>query len=262
MTNFLDLEARLGGEFLHPGGCVVTEVLLEQLSLPPGGLALELGCGTGSTAAWVASKLHANVVALDRSPTMLAATQARLKKECLSESIHLVRADASWPLPFPDASFDAVYAESVIALLEAEPAIGECARVLRPGGRLALIERIWKPNVSPALVGEINLVSRRLFGIPAATSEPYSREDWLQLLHQAGLTDVRARPIETLLPARCPSFHLRRRLSRGRRYLRHPQMLYRSLWFKVMIRRYAALWSHLESYLFLAQRREARDDCS
>lgn len=43
MTGFLDLEAYLGGEFLHPGGPAATEILLSRLDLQPDELALELG---------------------------------------------------------------------------------------------------------------------------------------------------------------------------------------------------------------------------
>ena len=254
--NFLDLEAYLGGEFLHPGGQTVTQILLKELHLPPGSLALELGCGTGATASVMARQFGTRVIGLDQSPAMLNAAQTRRRKERLCEFVQCVQADAARTLPFPDAVFDAVYAESVIALLDVEPVIAECVRVLQPGGRLALIERIWKPHLPQALVDEINAASRRAFGIPAGSSQPFDRADWVQLLQQVGLVEIRALPVDALLPPQRPGFHLRRRLSRGRRYLARPEILWHSLWFKVMIRRHKELWSHMESYLFLAQKRE------
>ena len=250
MPDFLALEAYLGGDFLHPGGRTATEALLKRLDLPPGARVLELGCGTGATACLMAREKRVQVVALELSPVMLMAAQAR------SGSVFLVRADVSRRLPFPTAVFDAVYAESVVALLEPTPVIREAVRVLRPGGQLALIERVWKPGVPQALVEEVNAVSTRVFGIPAATRQPLDRDGWLALLRQAGLVEVQAVAVDTLLAAQRPEVRLRQRLVRARRYLARPQTVWQSLWFKVMVRRYAALWSHLESYLFLAWKAE------
>src|SRR5262245_11698337 len=117
MTEFLELEAYLGGEFLHPGARATTEALLPMLGLQSGGWALELGCGTGATAVLVARTLGTRVTVLDRSFAMLRAAHNRLRKERLLGEVDLLRADAGQPWPFREAVFDAVYAESAVALL-------------------------------------------------------------------------------------------------------------------------------------------------
>src|SRR5262245_45879367 len=126
MRGFLELEAYLGGEFLHPGARATTEALLQMLGLKPGGSALELGCGTGATAVLVTRTLRARVTMLDRSLAMLAAAHKRLRKEQILEKVDLIRLDACQPWPFREVVFDAVYAESAVALLEVESIIGEC----------------------------------------------------------------------------------------------------------------------------------------
>jgi SAM-dependent methyltransferase len=248
VTSFLDLEARLDGTFLHPGGRVLTGVLLSELDLAPGQMALEIGCGTGVTAAIVARATGATVVALERSPLML-----RRAQEKATDGVHLVQADARCPLPFHDACFDALYVESVMALLDIAVVLHECARVLRPGGRLALNERIWKPGLTRKDVAIVNDASRQAFGIPAATSEPLDRDGWLMALEVAGFLESRAIPVDTLLPPQTPRASLRQRVARGSRYLVHPSSIVQSVRFKRQMRR-SSLWTSLESYLFLARK--------
>ncbi len=68
-----------------------------------------------------------------------AETRAQAAED--GERITLVRGNGERGLPFRDASFDLVYAESVIGLLDIEQVIPECARIIRPSGRLDPNER-------------------------------------------------------------------------------------------------------------------------
>ncbi len=253
MTRYLDLEADLDGVFLHPGGPELTAVLLDRLGAAPGRRWLEVGCGVGATTALAAGR-GVHVVALDRSPPMLAAARRRLASQGVLNGAHLLRADAACPLPFPDAVFDAVYAESVVALLPVGAVLAECARVLRPGGRLCLTERIWKPGVSATQAAQVNALSLDLFGLPAATPTPLDRAGWRDLMASVGLVVAEATPVDDLLPPRRETVYLRRRVGRARRYLADPRRAWRSLRFKVGRRRYEAAWRYLESYLFVADK--------
>jgi SAM-dependent methyltransferase len=249
VTSFLDVEARLDGTFLHPGGRALTDVLLAELNLAPGQMVLEIGCGTGVTAAIVAGATGATVVAVERSPLMM-----RRAREKARDGVHLVQADANCPLPFRNASFDALYVESVMALLDLDVVLPECARVLRPGGRLVLTERIWKPGLTRKDVAIVNDASRQAFGIPAATSEPLDRDGWLRALEQSGFVEARATQVDTLLPPQMPRAPLTQRVARGGRYLGHPSAIMQSARFKLSMRRQQSLWASLESYLFLARK--------
>jgi SAM-dependent methyltransferase len=96
---------------------------------------LELGCGTGRLLA----KIHAPVrVGVDISPAMLARARQR--------GLAVVAADAE-ALPFADGSFDAILApRGLFRYLDYERGFRECARVLAPGGRLAVHQyaaRTW-----------------------------------------------------------------------------------------------------------------------
>jgi len=120
------------GDELRPGGLELTAELATACSLSPGGRVLDLGCGTGSTAAFLAREWQADVVGLDCSASRLAEARAR------KEAVIWVEGQAEC-IPCPDGFFDAVFAECVVnALADPTQALGEIHRVLRPGGLLAV----------------------------------------------------------------------------------------------------------------------------
>ena len=98
----------------------------------PGGLtALDLGCGTGRHALWLAGS-GAEVTAVDFSAGMLAAARAKPGADRVRWVVH----DLHEPLPFPADTFDLVVSGLVLEhLRELPPVFAEARRVLRPGGR-------------------------------------------------------------------------------------------------------------------------------
>ncbi|ONH25765.1 class I SAM-dependent methyltransferase [Pseudofrankia asymbiotica] len=97
----------------------------------PDGRLLEIGVGTGLIAAAFTS-LGREIIGIDLSARMLAYAARRVPGR-------IVRADAS-AIPLPDASVDACAAIHVLHLVADTPAVlGDVARVLRPGGRLAVV---------------------------------------------------------------------------------------------------------------------------
>ena len=97
---------------------------------------LEIGCGTGVHARLLA-EAGARLTAVDLTPTAVELTRRRLELHGLDADVR--EADAE-RLPFPDASFDFVWSWGVIHHSQSTDAVvREIARVLRPGGRLALM---------------------------------------------------------------------------------------------------------------------------
>ena len=97
---------------------------------PRGRAALDLGCGTGRHALWLAES-GAGVTAVDFSAGMLA--EARTKPG--ADAVRWVEHDLDVPLPFA-ADFDLVVSGLVLEhLRELPPFFAEARRVLRPGGR-------------------------------------------------------------------------------------------------------------------------------
>jgi ubiquinone/menaquinone biosynthesis C-methylase UbiE len=90
---------------------------------------LDLGCGTGRHALWLA-KQGADVTAVDFSDGMLAEARRKPGAEAIRFLVH----DLHEPLPFADATFECVVSGLVLEhLRELQPFFSEARRVLRPG---------------------------------------------------------------------------------------------------------------------------------
>jgi len=99
--------------------------------------ALDAGCGTGFLAFELAARGH-RVTGVDFAPAMIA--EARKKAQERGVSIRFEEADAE-QLSFPPGSFDLAISRHVLwTLPHPEAAIGEWIRVLRPGGRLVVVD--------------------------------------------------------------------------------------------------------------------------
>jgi ubiquinone/menaquinone biosynthesis C-methylase UbiE len=114
---------------------------------PPGDnlSVLDVGCGTGTQLA-LYQKPGCSLTGIDLSPSMLAV--ARLK---LGGAADLHLADAS-QLPFPEAQFDLV---TIVLVLHEMPhllrsaVLQECSRVVKPGGRIMLMDYHFGPYPLP-----------------------------------------------------------------------------------------------------------------
>jgi malonyl-CoA O-methyltransferase len=97
------------------------------------GRVLDIGCGKGRFARVLKDSNHdARVVAFDLAEAMLRVVSKDIAACCGSMT----------SLPFPDGSFDAAYAtESLEHAVEIEKAVDEMCRVVKPGGRIVIIDK-------------------------------------------------------------------------------------------------------------------------
>ncbi|ELY95877.1 class I SAM-dependent methyltransferase [Natrialba taiwanensis] len=101
---------------------------------------LDLGCGTGTLSVLLAAAGH-DVTGIDLSPEMLG--RAREKAQRAGLSIDFGVGDAE-QLPVPENGYDVVTARHLIWTLPTPAAaVQEWRRVVRPGGRLVLVEGYW-----------------------------------------------------------------------------------------------------------------------
>jgi len=110
---------------------------LEWLDIPAGGVALDVGSGPGNVTASLARAAGPDGLALgvDISEPMLA----RAVRNEAGPQVGFIRADAQ-RLPLRDDTVDAVVSTAVLQLVpNPAAALAEIARVLRPGGRLAIM---------------------------------------------------------------------------------------------------------------------------
>jgi len=116
---------------------------IEWLAIPQGGVALDVGCGPGNITALLARAAGPGGLALgvDISRAMLA----RAVRAEAGPHTGFLLADAQ-RLPFRDETVDAVVSSAALQLIpDTEAALAEMSRVLRPGGRLAVMVPIAGP---------------------------------------------------------------------------------------------------------------------
>ena len=125
--------------------------------------ALDVGCGMGRWTRWLSAQ-GAEVTGIDPTEEMIEAARR------LSSDLDYRRMSAT-VIGFPDASFDLVIAVTVIQHLRPEEqraAMGEIARILRPGGHALLLDLIDRGDRGPVVF-------------------PRAPEDWIALARELGL---------------------------------------------------------------------------
>ena len=161
--------------------------------------ALDAGCGTGFLAFELTARGH-RVTGVDFSPAMIG--QARRKAGALGVTVRFEEGDVE-QLPFTSASFDLVISRHVLwTLPHPEAAIDEWIRVLRPGGRLVVVDS-HLDGASPPPASENARTSQEYAAI--GDQLPFlggrSREQIAALLTRHGLEHVGSDPLLDLVAA-------------------------------------------------------------
>lgn len=184
---YFDLQADIGIT-KHMGGRKATRELVELCRIREGQYVLEVGCGLGRTAVYIAREYGCRVVGVDISERMVARSNERAKRRGMEARVEFRVADAQ-QLPFDDAPFDAVIDESVTAFVEdKQRAIDEYVRVAKPGGYVGLNEATWVRAPSPELVRYVSFIM--------AGADFLAPNGWKELLEGSGLRDITVRSHE------------------------------------------------------------------
>ena len=130
----------------HSRGHKATAELAELLRPQRGQLALDLGCGIGGPARWLASERGCQVVGLDLTEVYCRTASELSARVRLDRQTRFICADALH-LPFADASFDLVWTQhAAMNIADKARLYREVARVLKPGGRFGLYDVMAGPK--------------------------------------------------------------------------------------------------------------------
>src|ERR1700692_3430242 len=116
---------------------------LEWLDLSPGKTLLDVACGAGGPALRIAASTGCSVVGIDVHEQAVTTASALAAQRGLAKRAEFRSTDAAGPLPFSDASFDAITCIDAINHFSERPrVIAEWARLLKVGGRLLFTDPI------------------------------------------------------------------------------------------------------------------------
>jgi demethylmenaquinone methyltransferase / 2-methoxy-6-polyprenyl-1,4-benzoquinol methylase len=165
--------------------------LVSRLEVGPADRVLDVATGTAAVAIELTRRTGCSVVGLDQSAEMLAEGRRRVAEAGLADRIELVEGQAEEP-PFGDASFDGLTFTYLLRYVDdAAAVLAELARIVRPGGTIAMLE----------------------FGLPRGLARP-AWEAWVRVgLPVAGaLISPGWREVGSFLGPSIRDFHKRRDL--------------------------------------------------
>jgi len=180
--SYFELQAYIGTT-KHMGGFETTKELVELCHIDKDTCVLDVGCGVGATACYLAKKYGCRVVGVDLRESMVALSDERAHREGVTDRVEFRVADAQ-ELAFDDAHFDVVLCESVATFIEdKQRVVSELARVVKLGGYVGFNEEIWLETPPAEIVSHVERAWEIKPDIPTA-------DDWREMLKAAGLRDV------------------------------------------------------------------------
>jgi demethylmenaquinone methyltransferase/2-methoxy-6-polyprenyl-1,4-benzoquinol methylase len=177
------------------------QLAVREAAVAPGGLALDVGTGTGDVAvAMAGSAPGVRVVGLDYTAPMLRRAPAKAGASGVSDRTSWVLGDGL-QLPFADGEFDAVTSAFVLRnFVDLGAALAEMARVAKPGGRVIALEiapdaaPIWREAFALYFQHVVPLIGRLVAGddeaysyLPASVAGFLDTASVARLMRDAGL---------------------------------------------------------------------------
>jgi len=164
----------------------MNRLLADRIGLRPGGRVLDAGCGVGGSSLWLARTLGVEVVGITPVASQVARARAFAGRAGLADRVTFEQQDYT-ATAFADASFDAVWAvESVCHAPDKRLFLKEARRVLRPGGRLGMVE--YMRFRRPYGAGDEALLRSWLSGW--AIPDIAARDEWRAWAGEAGFADA------------------------------------------------------------------------
>ncbi|CAL8357074.1 unnamed protein product [Merluccius merluccius] len=178
----LRYEKIFGAGYISTGGFSTTKEFVDLLNLKPGQKVLDVGCGMGGGAFYMAKTFGVEVLGLDLSENMIEIAMERAIDEKLP-MVHFELADAT-KRSFEEGSFDVIYSRDTILHIDDKLALFKRFHSwLRPGGQLLISdyccgEKPWTPSFQ-------EYVQQRGYIL-------YTVKQYGEVIEEAGFCSVRA----------------------------------------------------------------------
>jgi SAM-dependent methyltransferase len=133
----------------HTRGHQASEELAALLEITAADEVLDVGCGIGGPARWLAAQFSCRVQGLDLTEAYISTARALTARLGLAASVEFTCADAL-DMPFAEARFDVVWTQhAAMNIPDKSRLYGELSRVLKAGGRLGLYDVVAGPKAPP-----------------------------------------------------------------------------------------------------------------
>lgn len=168
------------GDTLHPGGLSLTERVGELSQLEESSLVLDIACGKGVTACFLARQYGCHVIGIDLSAELLSLARNTAQRERLSDKVEFFTGDGE-RLPYKDSLFDAVISECSFSLLPNKSvAAVEIRRVLKTGSRLVMTDVFLRGQLSEGL--------RTQAGFASCIAGAKTIDEYIKLFEELGFS--------------------------------------------------------------------------
>jgi len=169
--------------------------LIEFMAPARNARILDVGCGSGALDRFAATTLcpSADIVAADFNPFFLREARALAERDGVAGRLQFVEASAT-DLPFEDDAFDCAFSITVLEECDADRAIAELVRVVKPGGSVGIVVRAidvpqwWNLDLPAALASKVSVPPQSVSEGGVADRSLYTR------MQRAGLSELRAFP--------------------------------------------------------------------
>lgn len=181
----------VGMTVIHPGGFRATDKLCRSLNLSSGSNVIDIACGKGTTAVFIAEKYGCKVTAIDIDKELIDEAEFLTKKRGLEKRITCHVGDAL-KLPFNENEFDAAVSQAMLVLVDDKiKAIREAKRVIKKGGKAGWLELTWKKEITKDFIDKVSTVI-----CAYCMTRVHTFDGWKKTFADAGINNLQVAPLD------------------------------------------------------------------
>ena len=187
MANYVGLSV------LHPGGFDATDKLANDLQINSNTKVIDIACGKGTSALFLAEKYGCEVIGIDNSEELIAQARIFAHRKGLQYKV-IFRVGDALDLPFPDNTFDVAISQAMLVLVkDKKKSIQQAMRVTKPGGYLGWLELSWKKQPTEEFMDAVSNVL-----CAYCMKNVHTFQDWEKLFKAAGINqlEIQSFPLE------------------------------------------------------------------